>query len=333
MAVNIALLAGMLACCLADDNQKPRAYFPQTRLEFGEVVHGTPVEARIAIRNLGDAPLRIQNIRITKPMQATKIPAQVPPGAGISFAVRLDTAGLQGRFEGKIIITLNDPDEPETTVTVEGNIVPSIQLSPRAAFYVAANRGQSKQASIEIINHEAEPLTIHKIRHSGERFTTALETIETGKRYRLTLSLKADGPAGRSIEPILVHSSSKVHPLIRIIANTYLREKVYTFPDVVDLGSFPIGLLRDDQAAAQSLAQTLMVYEAGGTDFRLEMSSELPIRIESERGPNGDRYQATIRLVPERLQVGPIAGEIIILTNNREFPRLSVPVTGMILEK
>jgi hypothetical protein len=75
------------------------------------------------------------------------------------------------------------------------------------------------------------------------------------------------------------------------------------------------------------------VYEPGGTDFRVEMWSETPIRIKTERGPKGDRYQAAIQWVPEKLQGGPVNGEIVILTDNPEFSRRSVPVARAILEK
>jgi hypothetical protein len=36
---------------------------------------------------------------------------------------------------------------------------------------------------------------------------------------------------------------------------------------------------------------------------------------------------------PEIQRAGPVTGETAILTNNPEFSRLSVPVTGMILVK
>jgi len=333
MVLGILIYAGILACLPTDDIARPRVHVYQSRVDFGEVVSGVPVERSVTIGNMGDAPLRIQNIRLTKPLQLLKVPAQIPPGQEIRIPVRLDTASLQGRFEGRIIVTSSDPDRPETTLAIEGNIVPGIQFSPMAAFYVVGNRGQEKQSSIEIINHEPGPLTIYGIEHSGQRFTTNLEVVEPGRRYRLTLSLKSDGPSGRGAEPILIHSSSESHPRMQVIANTYLREKVYTFPEVVDLGSIPIGFLRDNPTIARTLAQTLMVYELGGTDFRVEMRSEIPIRIRAERGPKGDRYQATIEWMPERLQAGPVRGEIVILTNNPEFSRLSVPVTGMILEK
>jgi hypothetical protein len=87
------------------------------------------------------------------------------------------------------------------------------------------------------VNHESEPLRIEKIEHPAERFTTQLEALKPGQRYRLTLALKADGPRGRAADTILIRTSSKRMPMIKVGANTYLYDRVHAFPDVVNLGT------------------------------------------------------------------------------------------------
>ncbi len=112
----------------------------------------------------------------------------------------------------------------------------TIELSPQPAFFVAGQRGRSNRAGIEIVNHEPVPLRIEKIEHPVERFTTQLETMKPGQRYRLTLALKPDGPGGRAADTILMRTSSKRMPVLKVAANTYLYERVHAFPDVVDFG-------------------------------------------------------------------------------------------------
>jgi hypothetical protein len=74
----------------------------------------------------------------------------------------------------------------------------------------------------------------------------------------LILILNPDGPGGKKTDTILVKTSSRTMPLLKISANTYLRERVYTFPDEVDLGA-----LRLRYRAARSAPEDcaiLMVY-------------------------------------------------------------------------
>src|SRR5262249_6064998 len=156
---------------------------------------------------------------------------------------------------------------------------------------------------------------IEKIEHSSERFVTQLETLEEGSRYRLTLTAKPDGEEGKRAEPILIKTSSKTEPVLKVTANTYLRERVYTFPDGLDLGAIPIGLIQKTPGIVTRAAQTLMIYQSGGSDFRVKLRTDLPVELKLVRGPNGDRFQTTITLIPEKVRVGEIRGSIFIETN------------------
>jgi hypothetical protein len=82
------------------------------------------------------------------------------------------------------------------------------------------------------------------------------------------------------------------------------------------------------------LAQTLMVYQEGGSDFRVTLRSDLPgLKLKWERGPKGDRYQTTIALDPDKVHLGPYKGLLLIDTNDPAFPKLTVPISGQILDQ
>jgi len=57
------------------------------------------------------------------------------------------------------------------------------------------------------------------------------------------------------------------------------------------------------------------------------------LKIWSEQGPEGDRWENTIWLAPERVQPGEIEGTIVFQTNDPEVPKLQVPVNGIILDQ
>ena len=305
----------------------PKAIFSETRFEFGEVISGDVVEHDFDLSNRGSAPIAIEKVTMTTPLLVTKMPHEVAPGAQGKIHLKLDTANLEGKFEGRILVFLNDPALPEAFLTFAGRVVPAIELSPLPAFFVVGQRGQGNRASIEIVNHESAPLRIEKIAHPTERFATQLETLKSGQRYRLTLALKPDGPEGKAAGTILMKTSSNRMPTLKVGANTYLYERVHTFPDVVDFGT----LHSDDAGRA---AVTLMIHQEGGTDFKVQLSSDVPgLSLKSERGPKGDRYQVEITLIPEKIRVGPIKGRVIIDTNDPDFRRVIVPVSGQFVQR
>jgi len=314
--------------------EAPTAIFSETRFQFDKAVRGSVVEHDFVLKNTGSAPLRIEKVNMTSPLLVTRMPGEISPGAQDTIHFKLDTASLAGSFQGEILVFLNDPALPEVALSFEGQVVPTVELSPMPAFFVSAERGQANQSSIEIINHEPEPLRIVKVEHPTNRFATTMETLDSGQRYRLTLVLKPDGPAGRSADTIFVKTSSKALPVLEIAANTYLHERVYTFPEAIDLGAIPIGVIRRNPKVLEQIAQPLMIYQVNGSDFTVELSTDVPAcNLRSQRGPQGDRYQAMVSLIGDDVKVGRIRGSIFIKTNDPQFPRLVVPVSGWILER
>jgi hypothetical protein len=109
--------------------------------------------------------------------------------------------------------------------------------------------------------------------------------------------------------------------------NRVVHERVYAFPETVDLGALH---LRDVGNAA--LAQTVMIYQSGGHEFNAEARSDVPgLDVRSQPSARGDRVQLTVSITPAAARAGEIAGTIRVTTNDPAFPELRVPVTGRIL--
>jgi len=138
----------------------PKAVFPEAQFDFGEVLAGAVVEHDFTLRNLGSAPMLIEKASMTTPLLVTEMPHAVTPGTEGKIHFKLDTENLEGKFEGTILVSLNDPAMPQARLVFSGRVIPRIELSPRPVFFVAGQRGQGNRAGIEIVNHESEPLRI-----------------------------------------------------------------------------------------------------------------------------------------------------------------------------
>ena len=237
-----------------------------------------------------------------------------------------------GPFEGIVRINFKDHKHPPITFEIEGFVIPPIEFKPYAAFFVATHSGTQKTASIEIINHRDEPLSLTAAKSDSERFSTELDTIEIGQHYRLTLLLDGNAKPGKKEDEIILRTDPPMDKPLRVQANTIIREAVYTFPESIDLGSLPSNVATDKDAV-QTLAQTLMVYRPGTSDFKVDASVNIDcLSLESERGPDGDRYQLTLTLIPGRVVPGKIEGLVKIKTNDEKHDILEVPVSGYILD-
>jgi hypothetical protein len=217
-------------------------------------------------------------------------------------------------------------------VAIPAYAVEGIDFEPLPAIYAVAPRGAVKEASLVIVNRNRDPLRITGIENPSRRFTARTETLEAGRRYRLIVTVKGEGPAGDQTDILRVKTNLKKDPVLRIPVNTRVRERVYTFPQSVFLGRFNLGQIKGNPEAARAAGQTLMVYRKGISGFQVKLSSDVPfLRFASELGPNGDQWENSVWIDPEQARLGDIKGSIFIETNDLEIPRLVVPVTGRLL--
>lgn len=311
--------------------QSPSVSAANAQFDFGTAIRGAVLEHTFTLVNHTASPLRVDKVRLTPPLMPAGVLREVPANNEAVLRVKIDTTNLSGVYEGLILLSFADPKVAEVRLTVVGRVVPPIEIKP-PALVVTAQRGERAQASVEILNHTTEPIVIDAPVAPPSRFSTRLETIEKGRRFRLTLTMDPNGPAGKNREMILLETSSAAVPELRVAAYTYLRERVYTFPESVDLGSLRLDDMRRDPELVKAAAQILMIYRKGTTDFQATVTTDVPaLVITSERGPLGDRYQLTVRLAAEKAEAGPVSGSIFIKTNDPDIPQLTVPVSGQIL--
>lgn len=315
---------------LAASQQLPLVV-PETRFDWGQVFSDEPAEHAFTIRNDGNVPVAIARVDLTPPLSIKSMPAVLPPRQQRTIVVHLDTSKILGPFDGSAIVHFANPEIDTAELILAAKVVGRIEVAPLPAFFVAGQRGKITEQSLDIINHESVPVLIRAIEHPTDNFTTKLETVEPGWHYRLTLILNANGVTGRHSDRIILHTSSAQNPTVPVEANTILRARVHTFPDAVDIGALRLSEIASNPLLLRQ-GQILMVYQDGGTDFRVSVRSSLDcISMSVERGPAGDRYQILVSLSPDNLNVGAIRGEIIIHTNDPEFLELSVPIEGTIL--
>ena len=304
---------------------------PEQVFDFGKVGDEAAVEHTFSFLNSGPETLEVKNVQLSPPLTATKITARIAPGETGSITIHLGTPRNKGEFQGGVLVYFKNEGIGPKLFSVQGEIVNPIEFEPRAAFFVAVQQGQSKEASIEIINHESDPLQILRAENPSPRFTTELETVEEGKRFRLTLKMNPDAPAGKATDVITVVTSSNQHPFLEVQANIWVKDRVYTFPDILDFGQIQTQQLKTRPQLVSFLSQTLMVYQVGGKDFQMSASTDVPfLQLSPVRSKFQDRYQIEVAVIPEKLKAGSADGSILITTNDPEFPRLTVPVKAVV---
>ncbi|MFQ5961184.1 MAG: DUF1573 domain-containing protein [Candidatus Methylomirabilales bacterium] len=317
-----------------------KAVLQESRYDFGTVMEGATVRHTIPLRNAGGADLVIKNMSLSLPSLTARLKKVIPPGEEAQITLELDTAGLKGDVQGDVLLDTNDPHAPRLRIRITGRVRGLIEVRPRPTIFLSAFRWEveEKERGVTIVNLDDRPLEVLGIQAESDRFRPHLRTMEEGQRYQLSVKLRPEAPSGKAQGRITV-STNKGD--IGILVFTFLKDRVYVTPPQIDFGRISLAQLAKNPDLVDFLAQTVFINKHAGRDFRIQVQSSLPsIAIEKTppQGPaavvNIPRHGPTaiieLRVVPlnERLKPGEFQGTIRVLTNDRDFPELVIPVRG-----
>src|SRR5512143_1335144 len=109
--------------------QVPKAILLEPDFQFGKVAIGSTVEHTFLVRNTGDAPLRMTNVTLTPPLRPVKLQATIAPGQEAQLKFALDTTQLSKEFDGRIVLTTDDPKAPQLEMRFSGEVLPSLEVT------------------------------------------------------------------------------------------------------------------------------------------------------------------------------------------------------------
>ncbi len=109
----------------------PRIEAPDSAYAFGWRDSAETVTNRFTLRNAGDAPLHISEIRTSCACSRVEPERRVlAPGEETSLEVRTALRGLNGRVRKSVTVVSNDPDTPYLALWVEGEARAAVCLDP-----------------------------------------------------------------------------------------------------------------------------------------------------------------------------------------------------------
>ena len=93
-------------------------------VSFGQVKQGETASAKFQVTNAGTEPLTIQFMEFSMPGMRANVKAKINAGSSIEVLVTWDTSGLSGEVKGETVLTFDDPQSPETVLTITGTVIP-----------------------------------------------------------------------------------------------------------------------------------------------------------------------------------------------------------------
>ena len=145
----------------------PRLAVEGRNYNFGTILQGEKVEHVFSLKNSGDAPLEIKQVRPSCGCTVVNLSTQtIPPGGKGEIKTTFNSTGFQGKVKKEIAVESNDTAASVYTLTLVGTIREEIEVTPKILEFGKVRVNTPKTLEFTIDNKSNIPMTIQAIKPS-----------------------------------------------------------------------------------------------------------------------------------------------------------------------
>lgn len=307
-----ACAVAFIAAADLDARAAPRIAAPETTSKFGWRDSAETVTNRFALRNDGDTPLYISDVRVSCGCsRAEPARRELAPGERTTLAVRTALRGLHGAVRKSVTVVSNDPDTPYLTLWIEGEARAAVCLEPDGVSFGRINphdpppplsvrlAGYATNATIAAVTCDP-PLFPITVAPDARAFTVHPPAARVPGAQRALAQVALSDP---NLSGLGIHLYAWVDDLIRVVPVSL----------AFSPGPTPAGLrlvvVRPGTVRRFLIKQAALEYGTGDVSF-------LP-------RPDGSYHVRLDRVVPDSLATN---AALVIQTDLPEHPEWRVPL-------
>ncbi len=339
----------------------PTIQFDEMLFDFGVIPDEGKAVHKFYFKNTGGGTLVIKNIRSSC---GCTVPAlkkrEFAPGEGADIEVTFSPYNKRGLKVQPIHITTNDPDNPVVKIEIKALVEPRIWVEP--AFLQLGQVGKSVPVTktIKIYGRDPDFKASLVTVTNPEAITTKIlgngtEEIDGKTVYftEITVTVDAKNKVGRINESITIRTNDQKKPRMNMSVIADVTGDLAIRPSRLWVGVLQVG---------QDFEKSFVVMSRSGTPFKIvnvtqrnasETEIEFDIQeLDSNYVPGQKKYEKqdekqggetkprvpsfgyTITLkgtAPAKLL--PFRGQVMVQTDNKDQPSLSIPFNGTIRPK
>lgn len=308
-------------------NSAPRLVFKEQVYDFGKVEQGDQVNHLFQFTNQGERDLRIESVKTSCGCTAAVISAEViPPGKEGTISATFDTTRFFGEKVKSISVYSNDPTQPVTTLTLQGEIMVEVAVEPAQLYLGRVRRGEGATQSVELLYDADKPITITNVTVESPLVSVRAEDLEKkGKKgKKLFVTLRKDAPLGRVSTEITVTTTSQKRPSISIPVFGHIEGDLLVQPPQVSFGVVRKGEIKTHDISIKSRANSPV-------HMIRTQSSTASVIASMDTVKDGEEYHLTLKVNPDG-EPGQIKGEVQVVTDHPVEKVLTIPVYGMLVD-
>lgn len=291
--------------------------------DFGTLWAGSKVEHSFVIENRGEKDLQILNVRPTCGCTITDdYDKTIAPGEqGKLKAVLTVSSRSRGKLRKAIRVQTNDPSSANVSLILAGEVKRLIEVEPPMANFGKITGDQTQSLAVKLINHSELPWTLELGELSPDSaFSATLSEVQPNREARLMIETKPPYRRGMNAEEIKIKTGIETLPSLRVSCRLINPPPVEVMPRRFTLPSVEL---------PHNWRRHIRVMYNGEGELKLTSveSSDPQVKVSFDEQKPGKMFRVLVSIPKGYQSDGKKPIDIVIHTDNKEAPKITVPIT------
>jgi hypothetical protein len=331
--VTVPLAAQQWSAAAAEEESTaggPKAVIEEPVFDAGKVPTGDKITHDFVIRNEGDAPLTLTDVRPACGCTVAEYDEVIPAGGSGKVHTVLDTTTFGGAISKHVTVLTDDAANPRVILTVKAVVEHMIFVRPGFARFIQpqlSDPGVVEQIlftpsfdELKILGVES-PYPFMKVDY---REATEDERQEEGKgkQWVVTVTIDYDtAPVGAIADYVHIQTNHPQQDEVTIPVSGFVRPMVVLTPNEANFGSVD---LAEDETEATMLLKN---YAPQGIQVSVEETTVPGVDVAVEEVKEGREFRVVLTLGDE-LPKGEFDGLIRLKLDHPKMKTLEIPLHG-----
>jgi len=217
----------------------------QASFDWGTQENSANVKHTFVVKNIGKSTLTIDRVKPACGCTVAAISSKVlEPGETSEIAADLSLKGRTGLQTKTMTVFSNDPLKPSLILTLKGNALSDIMLSPTSVnLGTTLTEGQTVTKEVKITCRK--PTMITSVVAANNLVTTELVTVKPGTEYLLKVTNSSSIPPGRISDSITINLDDEKNPTQRVSVFGTVLDKLTVTPSPLKIAENITGVKVD----------------------------------------------------------------------------------------
>ncbi len=255
-----------------------------------------------------------------------KFDKAIPPGQEGKIEIAVTGSRVSGQFRKTATVTCNDPDKPKFTLTITGNKVPYVNLSPPGTVVLHGGYGEPISKSFRVTSNEGDD----NFKVTGvtsdvdDKITYTVEPTENHGEYEVTVYKNPYLPTMSTYGALALHTNSKHAPATNVQVHIMTRGNILVSPSTLNFGPVRFG---DAVTKGDPVTKSVIVSKSA-SEFSITNVSSDNVNFDASVEPvmPGRQYRVLVTFHPpaKNREGEKESAEMIIHTNDPLEPAIRV---------